>query len=106
MNKKTQTTKPAGEGTSRRVKPKVPRATSDRVFVGNLSWSVSWSALVKHMMQAGEVVYAEILTGIRDRSMGCALVTYKTKEQAQEALKTLSDTSLQGRKIYVREDRE
>jgi len=102
FSKKTQPTKT----TAKVGKPKAPKATSDRVFVGNLAWSVNWSALVKHMKQAGEVVYAEILTGVRDRSMGCALVAYKSKEEAQEALKTLSETEIEGRKIYVREDRE
>jgi len=106
-NKKIQKNKKEVDSTTAKmVKPKIPKATSDRVFVGNLAWSVNWSSLVEHMKQAGEVVYAEILTGVRDRSMGCALVAYKTKEEAQEALKTLSETEIEGRKIYVREDRE
>lgn len=106
-NKKIQNNKKEVDNTTAKmVKPKIPKATSDRVFVGNLAWSVNWSTLVEHMKQAGEVVYAEILTGVRDRSMGCALVAYKTKEEAQEALKTLSETEIEGRKIYVREDRE
>jgi len=106
LGKKTQTIEQEGDGAVKRARPKARKATSGRVFVGNLAWSVNWSALVEHMEQAGEVVYAEILTGIRDRSMGCALVAYKTKEQAQEALKMLSETEIQGRQIYVREDRE
>lgn len=106
FSKKTQSSEQEDESTTKRAKPKARKATSGRVFVGNLAWSVNWSALVEHMEQAGEVVYAEILTGIRDRSMGCALVAYKTKEQAQEALKILSETEIQGRQIYVREDRE
>jgi len=106
INRKTMGSKQEGGGRTEGEQLKAPKATSDRVFVGNLAWSVTWSALVNHMKKAGEVVYAEILTGVRDRSMGCALVAYKTKDQAQEALNMLSDTEIDGRKIYVREDRE
>jgi len=106
LNRKSQGSKQEGGGRPEGEQLKAPKATSDRVFVGNLAWSVTWSALVNHMKKAGEVVYAEILTGVRDRSMGCALVAYKTKDQAQEALNMLSDTEIDGRKIYVREDRE
>lgn len=106
VTRKSQGSKQEGGGRTEGEQLKAPKATSDRVFVGNLAWSVTWSALVNHMKKAGEVVYAEILTGVRDRSMGCALVAYKTKDQAQEALNMLSDTEIDGRKIYVREDRE
>lgn len=106
VTRKSQGSKLESGGRIEGEQLKAPKATSDRVFVGNLAWSVTWSALVNHMKKAGEVVYAEILTGVRDRSMGCALVAYKTKDQAQEALNMLSDTEIDGRKIYVREDRE
>jgi len=106
VSKNTQTSEQEGDDIIKGVQPKANKATSGRVFVGNLAWSVNWSTLVEHMEQAGEVVYAEILTGIRDRSMGCALVAYKTTKQAQEALEILSETKILGRQIYVREDRE
>jgi len=67
---------------------------------------VNWKELVEHMSSAGEVVFAEILTGVRDRSMGCAIVMYKTTKEAQKAVDDLTDTSINDRKIYVREDRE
>lgn len=81
-------------------------ATSGRVYVGNLAWSVNWRELVDHFSTVGEVVFAEILTGVRDRSMGCAIVMYKTTKEAQKAVDELTDTSINDRKIYVREDRE
>lgn len=37
---------------------------------------------------------------------GCGIVTYETEEAAQNAIATLNDTELGGRKIFVREDRE
>jgi len=81
-------------------------ATSGRVYVGNLAWSVNWKELVAHMSEVGDVVFAEILTGVKDRSMGCAIVMYRTVAEAQKAVDELTDTSINDRKIYVREDRE
>ena len=33
-----------------------------RIYVGNLSWQVSWQDLKDHMRQAGEVIYADVMT--------------------------------------------
>jgi len=110
--KKERQDGPGGEtdGGDKSDMPKRERAagvaTSDRVYVGNLAWSVNWKELVAHMSKVGEVVFAEILTGVKDRSMGCAIVMYKTVAEAQKAVDELTDTSINERKIYVREDRE
>ena len=40
------------------------------------------------------------------RSKGCGIVEFSTPEEAQEAIKTLTDTEIKGRMIFVREDRE
>lgn len=37
---------------------------------------------------------------------GCGIVAFATEEGAQQAIATLNDTELGGRKIFVREDRE
>ena len=37
---------------------------------------------------------------------GCGVVTFATQEEARNAMATLNDSVLQGRKIFVREDRE
>lgn len=37
---------------------------------------------------------------------GCGIVEYSTPEEAQNAMATLTDTILDGRPIFVREDRE
>lgn len=89
----------------KKERPKVVCETT-RVFVGNLAWSVTWKELKDHMKSAGEILFCDVLTGTRDRSMGCGLVEYKTIKQAQKAVDTLTDTSINDRKIYVREDRE
>ena len=77
-----------------------------RVYVGNLSWDVAWQDLKDFMRQAGEVVHAEVITEANGRSKGCGIVEYATEEEAQEAIKTLTDTELKGRMVFVREDRE
>ena len=34
---------------------------SNRVYVGNLSWSTSWQDLKDHMRDVGDVQYAKVL---------------------------------------------
>jgi RNA recognition motif-containing protein len=79
---------------------------SRRVYIGNLSWGVSWQDLKDHMREAGEVTRADIMTGPDGRSKGCGIVEYSTVEEAKKAVLTLNDTELNGRQIFVREDRE
>jgi RNA recognition motif-containing protein len=79
---------------------------SRRVYVGNLSWDVAWPELKDHMRQAGEVLHSEVICEHNGRSKGCGIVEYATEEEAQEAISTLTQTELNGRMIFVREDRE
>ncbi|RLN89069.1 hypothetical protein BBJ28_00004887 [Nothophytophthora sp. Chile5] len=67
-----------------------------RVYVGNLSWNVKWQELKDHMKQVGTVVHAD----------GCGLVEYATLVEATNAITQLNNTELEGRLIFVREDRE
>lgn len=78
-----------------------------RVYVGNLSWDVSWQDLKDHMKDSGEeVVRADVITGPDGRSKGCGVVEFATAEGAQKAIASLNETELHGRQIFVREDRE
>jgi hypothetical protein len=79
-----------------------------RVFVGNLAYSVAWQDLKDHMKAAGEVIYCDIMPepGNASLSKGCGLVEYSSAEEAQTAIDTLTETELNGRNIFVREDRE
>mmetsp|Transcript_22062 Transcript_22062/g.25136 ORF Transcript_22062/g.25136 Transcript_22062/m.25136 type:complete len:381 (+) Transcript_22062:64-1206(+) len=81
-------------------------AQGRRVYIGNLSWGVSWQDLKDHMREVGEVTRADIMTGTDGRSKGCGIVEYTSKADAKKAVLTLTDTELDGRKIFVREDRE
>jgi RNA recognition motif-containing protein len=82
------------------------QAQSRRVYVGNLSWDVTWQELKEHMRSAGEVVFAEVITEPSGRSKGCGIVQYATDAEAKEAISALTHTELKGRNIFVREDRE
>ncbi|KAL3808643.1 hypothetical protein ACHAXA_006630 [Cyclostephanos tholiformis] len=79
-----------------------------RVYVGNLSYQVTWRELKDHMRSGGsyDVVRADVLMGYDGRSRGCGIVEYGTVEDANAAVVSLHDTELLGRKIFVREDRE
>merc|ERR1719410_1986800 len=81
-------------------------AQSRRVYVGNLSWDVAWQDLKDHMRQAGEVLFAEVMTEPDGRSKGCGIVEYAQPSEAKEAISLLNDSELNGRMIFVREDRE
>ncbi|GMF12002.1 unnamed protein product [Phytophthora lilii] len=84
------------------VKPK----RGFRVYVGNLSWNVKWQELKDHMKKVGTVVHADVLEESNGRSKGCGLVEYATQEEAAKAIAELNNTELEGRLIFVREDRE
>ncbi|KAF8761606.1 RNA-binding protein [Rhizoctonia solani] len=73
----------------------------NRVYVGNLSYDVKYGDLMEFMRGAGEVVFAEVLVTPTGVSKGCG-----THEEAQRAIRDLSETPLLGRPIFIREDRE
>ncbi|KAK0549462.1 g-strand binding protein [Tilletia horrida] len=58
------------------------------------------------MTIAGDVVFAEVLTLPNGMSKGCGIVEYERPEDAQRAIRELSDTPLNDRNVFVREDRE
>lgn len=76
-----------------------------RVFVGNLAWVTQSPALREHFLQCGEILRAEVFTERSGRSRGCGIVEFASDEQAQGAMASMSDTVLDGRPIFVREDR-
>eukprot|EP00927_Polykrikos_kofoidii_P077310 TRINITY_DN74264_c0_g1_i1.p1 TRINITY_DN74264_c0_g1~~TRINITY_DN74264_c0_g1_i1.p1 ORF type:complete len:398 (-),score=34.06 TRINITY_DN74264_c0_g1_i1:107-1300(-) len=79
-----------------------------RVFVGNLSYSVTWQDLKDHMRMAGDVVHCDIIPqpGTALGSKGCGIVEFSSADEAARAIATLRDTELKGRPIFLREDRE
>ena len=84
-----------------------PPSGGHSVYVGNLSWDVSWQDLKDHFKTVGHVLHADVmLEPGSTRSKGCGLVTFVNPKDASTAISTLHDTELNGRLIFVREDRE
>ena len=82
------------------------RGGSAAVYVGNLAYETSWQDLKDHMRQAGNVDQANILQEEGGRSKGCGIVVYQNPRDAQRAIRELQESVLDGRPIFVREDRE
>jgi len=76
------------------------------VYVGNLAYSVGWQDLKDKMREIGEVEHVEVLEYWDGRKTGSAIVRFKEKGDAQEAIKKLYDVELKGRRLYLREDKE
>jgi len=58
------------------------------------------------MATIGKVNHADILMGSDGRSRGCGVVEYAFSADVALAIQKLTDSELDGRKIFVREDRE
>lgn len=59
------------------------------------------------MRSAGDVTFCDILMERgTNRSRGCGIVEYSHPKDAARAIRELTDTELDGRLIFVREDRE
>lgn len=57
------------------------------------------------LMVAGEVVHADVLTLPNGMSKGCGVVEYATASEAQRAIAELSNQTIAGRIVYIREVR-
>ena len=62
--------------------------------------------LKKHMESVGPVTKATVLRGSFRESQGCGVVVYKRASDATKALDELYNSVLNGRLMFVREDRE
>ncbi|KQK01329.1 28 kDa ribonucleoprotein, chloroplastic [Brachypodium distachyon] len=85
-------------------KPKEPLypETEHKLFVGNLSWTVTPEMLTDAFQQCGDVVGARVLyDGETGRSRGYGFVCYSTKEEMDQAIETLNGTEIEGREIRV-----
>ena len=61
-----------------------------------------------YFSRVGSVKFADVLRegGPGSRSKGCGIVEFETPEEAAAAIQQLNHTELNGRQIFVREDRE
>ncbi|CAL5056441.1 unnamed protein product [Urochloa decumbens] len=87
-----------------RPKPKLPLypETEHKLFVGNLSWTVTSEMLTETFQRCGNVVGARVLyDGETGRSRGYGFVCYSTKEEMDEAISSLNGMEMEGREIRV-----
>jgi len=76
-----------------------------RIFVGNLAWSTTGQSLTDHFASCGEIARADVFTERSGRSRGCGIVEFAAALEAKHAIDTMNNTELDGRLIFVREDR-
>ncbi|XP_057486630.1 28 kDa ribonucleoprotein, chloroplastic-like [Actinidia eriantha] len=89
---------------SDKPRPKEPLypETEYKLFVGNLSWSVTSESLAQAFQQHGNVVGARVLyDGETGRSRGYGFVSYSTKPEMETALESLNGVMLEGRAMRV-----
>ena len=77
-----------------------------KLYVGNLAYSVSGSDLEELFSQAGEVQSATVITDkFSGQSKGFGFVEMADSNEAAQAISTLNDAELKGRRIKVDEAR-
>lgn len=73
-----------------------------KLFVGSLSWGVSWQELKEAFGQHGEVVYAKVISDRETgRSKGFGFVEFATVEDAAKAKEAMDGAEIDGRAIKV-----
>ncbi|DBB03287.1 TPA: hypothetical protein ACH3X3_010679 [Trebouxia sp. C0006] len=79
-----------------------------RVYVGNLAYCVAWQDLKDHFKPIGQVIHADVATegGQGSRSKGWGIVEFEKPEEAAAAIQQLDRSELNGREIFLREDRQ
>ena len=85
----------SGAGQQRRGNP------ACTLSITNLPYNVSWQTLKDHFRSAGNVRRADVNTGSDGRSSGSGVVEYSSPDEAQHAIRTLHDSTLNDRKISV-----
>ncbi|XP_050227804.1 RNA-binding protein CP29B, chloroplastic [Mercurialis annua] len=78
------------------------QSDGNRLYVGNLSWSVDNSALESFFSEQGKVVDARVVYDRESgRSRGFGFVTLSSAEEVENALESLNGADLDGRSIRV-----
>jgi RNA recognition motif-containing protein len=80
---------------------------STKLYVGNLPWRATDAQLAEMFAPHGEVAEARIITDRETgRSRGFGFVTMASNEAAQNAIRALNGSSLEGRALVVNEARD
>ena len=80
---------------------------SNKIYVGNLSYSTTEETLRNQFSQFGEVETVTIIMDkITNRSKGFGFVEMTDDEAARDAISTLNQKDIDGRKVRVNEAEE
>ena len=79
-----------------------------KVYVGNLAWETDWKQLKDHVKGLGfqNVGNVDVMTTSNGRSKGWGLIEFDKPSTASAAVRKIHDTTLNGRLVFAREDRE
>ena len=86
--------------------PSGPVEVGTRVFVGNLSFATSWQNLKDFGKTVGEVMHADVILNKEGRPAGSGILQFTDPQYAAAAIENLNGAELDGRQVFVREDRE
>lgn len=77
-------------------------AAGNKLYVGNLPYSITNDSLKELFASAGEVTEATVITDkFSGRSKGFGFVTMKDDATAEKAIKELNEKEVEGRKVRV-----
>jgi len=75
---------------------------TSKLFVGGLSWDLSWQDLKDAFAEHGEVVFARVITDREtNKSRGFGFVEFANIEDAVKAKEAMDGVELDGRSIKV-----
>ncbi len=78
----------------------------NKLYVGNLPYSMRDDDLQQHFAQFGQVISAKVMMDRdTDRSKGFAFVEMNSRESAQSAIRGMNGQSFDGRALVVNEAR-
>lgn len=78
----------------------------NKLYVGNLDYSVTGDQLGEHFAQAGKVVSAVVISDkYSGRSKGFGFVEMSSEKEAKKAIEMFNGKDFQGRNIVVNEAR-
>lgn len=95
---------PRSDRAPRAPRPPIPagEVTTDRLYVGNLSYDATESDLFELFSGVGQVKNSEVVVNSRtERSKGFAFVTMASIEQAKRAVEELNGKEFMGRQLQV-----
>merc|ERR1712043_19801 len=95
----------AGRLTSKGGGARGGKKFGDKVFIGNLPWSVEWQDLKDLCNQYGSVAYADVPQNDEGKSKGFGLVRFDSPGDCKNCINSLNGMLLDGRELEVRMDR-